>query len=202
MSREPRVLVIDNFDSFAFNLVDAFACLGAEVEVYRNDIGADEALALAAAEDIGLIVLSPGPGTPATAGCCMELAQRAAGRVPLFGVCLGHQVIATAFGGEVGAAPTIVHGKKTRIRHRGHPLFAGLDRHFEAGRYHSLIALGLPPGFDAIAECAGQVMALAHPTLPVWGVQFHPESILTTHGQRLLGNVLALAAAYPAGAMQ
>jgi anthranilate synthase component 2 len=198
MSPEPRVLLIDNFDSFAFNLVDAFACLGAHVEVYRNDTAAAAVLSLAEREAVDLIVLSPGPGTPATAGCCMDLARRAAGRVPLFGVCLGHQAIAAAFGGDIGAAPGIVHGKKSRIRHHGHPLFAGLDKHFDAGRYHSLSALGLPPGFDAIADCDGQTMALAHGSLPIWGVQFHPESILTTHGQHLLGNVLALATAHAA----
>lgn len=189
----PKVLLIDNFDSFTFNLVDAFALLGAGVEVYRNDISADAALAIVAQRDIDLIVLSPGPGTPESAGCCIDLVRRAAGRVPLFGVCLGHQAIATAFGAPVVRATDVVHGKKSVVHHAGHALFSGFEPTFEVGRYHSLVATGIAAPLEAIADCDGVVMALAHRDAPLWGVQFHPESILTTHGQRLLGNVLDLA---------
>jgi anthranilate synthase component 2 len=192
MSRDPNVLLIDNFDSFTFNLVDAFARLGANVEVYRNDIGADAALAIVAHRDIDLVVLSPGPGTPESAGCCVDLVRGAAGRVPLFGVCLGHQAIAVAFGATVARATTVLHGKRSLVHHSGHALFAGFDSTFEVGRYHSLAATGLAAPLDAIAESDGIVMALAHREAPLWGVQFHPESILTTHGQRLLRNVLDL----------
>jgi anthranilate synthase/aminodeoxychorismate synthase-like glutamine amidotransferase len=192
MSRDPNVLLIDNFDSFTFNLVDAFARLGANVEVYRNDIGADAALAIVAHRDIDLVVLSPGPGTPESAGCCVDLVRGAAGRVPLFGVCLGHQAIAAAYGAPVVRAADVVHGKKSVVRHAGHALFSGFEPSFEVGRYHSLAATGLVAPLEAIAESDGIVMALAHREAPLWGVQFHPESILTTHGQRLLRNVLDL----------
>jgi anthranilate synthase/aminodeoxychorismate synthase-like glutamine amidotransferase len=193
MSRDPNILLIDNFDSFAFNLVDAFATLGANVFVYRNDIGAVAALELCARRNISLVVLSPGPGAPESAGCCIELVRRAAGRVPLFGVCLGHQAIAAAYGAPVVRAADVVHGKKSVVRHAGHALFSGFEPSFEVGRYHSLAATGLVAPLEAIAESDGIVMALAHREAPLWGVQFHPESILTTHGQRLLGNVLDLA---------
>jgi anthranilate synthase/aminodeoxychorismate synthase-like glutamine amidotransferase len=193
MSRDPNILLIDNFDSFAFNLVDAFATLGANVFVYRNDIGAVAALELCAQRDISLVVLSPGPGAPESAGCCIDFVRRAAGRVPLFGVCLGHQAIAAAYGAPVVRAADVVHGKKSVVRHAGHALFSGFEPSFEVGRYHSLVATGLVAPLDAIAVSDGIVMALAHREAPLWGVQFHPESILTTHGQRLLGNVLDLA---------
>ncbi len=195
-STTPRVLLIDNFDSFTFNLVDAFAVLGARLDVYRNDIGATAALDLVERNDVDLIVLSPGPGTPQQAGCCIDLVRQAAGRVPLFGVCLGHQSIAAAFGSEVGPATQIMHGKKSAIRHNGHALFAGVDPEFDAGRYHSLAAIDVVPPITMIAACDGIAMAIAHDTHPLWGVQFHPESILTTHGQQLLANVLELALAH------
>lgn len=190
-----QVLLIDNFDSFSFNLVDAFESLGAEVAVYRNTLPAAEALSLAEDLGAGLIVLSPGPGAPEQAGCCLELVRLAAGRVPLFGVCLGHQAIVEAFGGTVGPAGAIVHGKKSAIRHGGHALFAGLPEELEVARYHSLAAQALPDCLRVVAEGEGIVMAVAHEALPIYGVQFHPESILTTQGQRLLANVLRLAAA-------
>ena len=192
MARKPHLLFIDNFDSFTFNLVDAFCVLGAEVEVHRNSITAPDALAIAAARHTRLIVLSPGPGAPEDAGCCVDLIRAAAGRIPLFGVCLGHQAIVTALGGVVGPAGEIVHGKKSRIRHTQHPLFNGLPEEIEVGRYHSLAALTLPRELEVIANCGSIVMAVAHKKLPVYGVQFHPESILTTHGQRLLSNLLHL----------
>ncbi|MDR2710368.1 MAG: aminodeoxychorismate/anthranilate synthase component II [Burkholderiales bacterium] len=196
--KKPNILFIDNFDSFTFNLVDALSQLGADVEVYRNDVGADAALRIARDKRSALIVLSPGPGTPREAGCMIELIQKAAGQVPLFGVCLGHQAMAEAFGGKVGAAGAIVHGKKSRIKHNGHPLFSGMPETFEVGRYHSLAVHRLPESLVTIAAGAEDdslVMALAHRSLPVYGVQFHPESILTTYGQTILSNVFKLALA-------
>ncbi len=193
---KPHILFIDNFDSFTFNLVDALSLLGADIDVYRNDVGADTALGIAREKHSTLIVLSPGPGAPHEAGCTIELIQKAAGEVPLFGVCLGHQAIAEAFGGRVGPAGSIVHGKKSCLKHQGHPLFSGLPETFDAGRYHSLAVQKLPEMFSAIAtvfDDEGLVMALAHRSLPVYGVQFHPESILTTYGQIILNNVFALA---------
>jgi len=195
MSR-PHILFVDNFDSFTFNLVDALSLMGADIDVYRNDMGAEAALNIAMEKHSSLIVLSPGPGTPREAGCTLELIQKAAGKVPLFGVCLGHQAIAEAFGGRVGPAGRIVHGKKSRVKHLGHPLFAGIPETFEVGRYHSLSVQHLPEVFNVLATDAGDeglLMALAHNTQPIYGVQFHPESILTTHGQTLLGNVFQLA---------
>jgi anthranilate synthase component 2 len=198
----PHILFIDNFDSFTFNLVEACSLLGADIDVYRNDIGAETALGIAQEKRSSLIVLSPGPGAPREAGCMIELIQKVAGYVPLFGVCLGHQAIAEAFGGEVGAAETIVHGKKTRLKHNGHPLFSGLPETFDAGRYHSLAVRRMPEAFDVIAadvEDEELVMALAHRSQPVYGVQFHPESILTTYGQIILNNVFQLALGWSTG---
>ncbi len=189
---KPHILLIDNFDSFSFNLVDAFAATGADIDIYRNTISADKALEITKAKRSALIVLSPGPGSPDQAGCCIELIQRAAGHVPIFGVCLGHQAMVRAFGGTVGSVGAIVHGKKSRIRHAGHPMFAGLPIEIEVGRYHSLMALRMPNQLLSIADCGDIVMALAHRTLPVYGVQFHPESILTTFGQKILSNLMAL----------
>ncbi|MDR2016102.1 MAG: aminodeoxychorismate/anthranilate synthase component II [Burkholderiales bacterium] len=195
---KPHILFIDNFDSFTFNLVDALSQLDAEIDVYRNDVDADTVLRIAQEKRSALIVLSPGPGVPREAGCMIELIQKAAGQVPLFGVCLGHQAIAEAFGGRVGTAGTVVHGKKSRIKHQGHPLFSGVPEIFDAGRYHSLAVQQLPEAFDVIAtnvDGEGLIMALAHRSQPVYGVQFHPESILTTYGQIILNNIFKLALA-------
>jgi anthranilate synthase component 2 len=189
---KPHILLIDNFDSFSFNLVDAFTALGAEVDVYRNTLPVAKALAIAKEKCSALITLSPGPGAPEDAGCCIELIRQAAGHWPLFGVCLGHQAMVSAFGGEVGSAGAIVHGKKSRIRHAGHELFAGLPLEFDVGRYHSLAALRLPESLVRIAEFGDIVMALAHRRHPIFGVQFHPESILTTFGQTILSNLMEI----------
>jgi anthranilate synthase component 2 len=188
----PHILLIDNFDSFSFNLVDAFASAGADVEIYRNTISADKAMAIAESKNSALIVLSPGPGSPDEAGCCIELIQHATGRIPIFGVCLGHQAMVRAFGGTVGSAGAIMHGKKSRIRHTGHPLFANLPTEFDVGRYHSLMAHRMPPQLQSIADCGEIVMAIAHRTELVFGVQFHPESILTTFGQTILTNLMTI----------
>ena len=192
MPERPYVLFIDNQDSFTFNLVEAIAVTGAECDVLRNDHGTDEVIARAGERGCRLIVLSPGPGNPGEAGCCLDLVRGAAGHIPLFGVCLGHQAIVQAFGGEVGPAPSIVHGKASPIHHDGHPLFAGLPDTLQVGRYHSLVARRVKQ-LDVIARDGDLVMAVAHASMPVYGVQFHPESILTASGPRILANLLDLA---------
>jgi len=189
-----NVLFIDNFDSFSFNLVAEFQKLGARVAVWRNDLPAMEALALALSmPPPALIVLSPGPSTPAQAGCCLELVRAAVGRIPLFGVCLGHQAMVEALGGVVGAAGEIVHGKASAVEHDGSGLFSGLPSPLTAARYHSLSAQKLPDVLRQNAWCGKVVMAVEHRSAPLIGVQFHPESILTPLGGVLLARVLAWA---------
>ena len=184
------LLVIDNYDSFTYNLVQYLGELGAELEVYRNDaITVDEIERLAPAG----IVVSPGPGTPAEAGVSMPVIRRCAERIPILGVCLGHQAIGEVFGGIVERGPVPVHGKTALIHHDGRGVFAGLPSPFEGTRYHSLVVrrAGLPACLEISAECEdGLIMGLRHHTLPVEGVQFHPESILTASGKALLGNFL------------
>jgi anthranilate synthase component II len=190
-----RLVFVDNFDSFTWNLVDEFARRGALVEVWRNTVPARDVLARARRGSPALIVLSPGPGTPAEAGCCIELVRLAAeAAVPLFGVCLGHQAMVEAFGGTVGPAGEVVHGKTSRVRHEGGPLFEGIPSPFPVGRYHSLAATTLPDCLTGIAGTERVVMAVAHQTAPQLGVQFHPESILTPDGGRIIDNVIKWAA--------
>ncbi|MEM1041838.1 MAG: aminodeoxychorismate/anthranilate synthase component II [Bacteroidota bacterium] len=190
-----NILLIDNFDSFVFNSVDEFRRRGCRVEVWRNDVAAeyalDRALALPAPR---LVVLSPGPGTPAEAGCCLPLVRLARGRVPIFGICLGHQAIVEALGGEVGGAGEIVHGKASSIQHDGTGLFAGLSNPLRVARYHSLVATRMPEALTVRATCGDLVMAADSDADRLAGVQFHPESILTPDGGRMLENVLAWAA--------
>ena len=187
------LLLIDNYDSFTWNLAHYLGELGAEVAVRRNDaLTAEEALALAP----DAIVLSPGPCDPDRAGICLDVVRLAAGRVPLLGVCLGHQAIGQAFGGAVRRCPEVMHGKLSRIRHDGTGLFAGLPQEMAVTRYHSLDVArdGLPDALRVTAETeGGVVMGLAHATLPVHGVQFHPESIASEHGKALLANFLQIA---------
>jgi anthranilate synthase/aminodeoxychorismate synthase-like glutamine amidotransferase len=182
------ILLIDNYDSFTYNLADLFGQLGEEVEVIRNDaITPDEAEALAPTH----LVISPGPGRPADAGATIAIVQRLAGKVPMLGVCLGHQAIVEAFGGEVDFAKELVHGKATLVSHDGTGLFAGIDGEFLAGRYHSLAATRVPEVFEVTATTAdGEVMAIRHRELPVDGVQFHPESVLTPEGKTIAANFL------------
>ena len=182
------ILLVDNYDSFTYNLAHLFGELGAEVVVRRNDaIDADEAEGLAPSH----LVVSPGPGRPTDAGASIELVQRLARNVPTLGVCLGHQVIVEAFGGEVGQAKRLVHGKPSEIEHDGRGLFDGLPERFEAGRYHSLAATTIPNELEVSATCSeGEVMAVRHRELPVDGVQFHPESVLTPVGRELARNFL------------
>jgi len=189
-------LLIDNYDSFTFNLWHFLGELGAEVTVRRNDaLTVDEALAM---RPDG-IVISPGPCDPDRAGICLELVQRA-GRMPILGVCLGHQTIGQAYGGRVIRAPEPMHGKLSRMQHDGTGLFAGLPSPFTATRYHSLIVerQGLPEALRVTAETEdGLIMGLAHRELPVHGVQFHPESIVSEWGHNILGNFLAVATGRP-----
>jgi anthranilate synthase/aminodeoxychorismate synthase-like glutamine amidotransferase len=186
------ILLIDNYDSFTYNLADLFGQLGCEVDVRRNDaIDADAAEALRPSH----VVVSPGPGRPEAAGETPAIVARLAGRVPLLGVCLGHQAIVQAFGGEVGFARELVHGKATIVTHDGRGIFAGLPEDFLAGRYHSLAATSVPGCFEVSARAAdGEVMAVRHRELPVDGVQFHPESVLTPPGIDLARNFLEGAA--------
>jgi anthranilate synthase/aminodeoxychorismate synthase-like glutamine amidotransferase len=185
------ILLVDNYDSFTYNLAHLFGELGAGVVVRRNDaLGADEAERLGPSH----LIVSPGPGRPADAGACLDIVRRLAPRVPTLGVCLGHQAIVEAFGGEVGQARRIVHGKASAIDHDGRGLFRGLPEGFEAGRYHSLAATSLPGCLEVSATCAdGEVMAVRHRELPVDGVQFHPESVLTPLGPELARNFLEAA---------
>ncbi|HEU0071596.1 MAG TPA: aminodeoxychorismate/anthranilate synthase component II [Alphaproteobacteria bacterium] len=186
-------LLIDNYDSFTYNLVHYLGEEGAEIVVKRNDaLTADAAMAL---KPQG-IVLSPGPCDPDKAGICLELiGKAAAAKLPLLGVCLGHQAIGQAFGGKVIRAPEPMHGKVSQMRHGGKGVFAGLPSPFEATRYHSLIVekSTLPDALESTAEADGLIMGLQHKTLPIHGVQFHPESIASQHGHQLLRNFLQLA---------
>ncbi len=192
------LLLIDNYDSFTWNLYQYLSELGADVEVARNDeVTARECLAL----EPERIVVSPGPCTPAEAGVSIELIREAAGRVPLLGVCLGHQSIGAAFGARIESAGEIMHGKLSAIAHDGRGVFAGLPEPFEAIRYHSLAIApdSLPGELEVTARAeSGVIMGVRHRSLPIEGVQFHPESIMTASGHDLLRNFLALGASRPA----
>ena len=189
------IVMIDNYDSFTYNLVQYLGELGAEVQVFRNDQISVDAVAALNPERI---VLSPGPCTPNEAGICLELIERLKGRFPILGVCLGHQAIGQAFGGKVVRARQVMHGKTSPIHHEAKGVFSGLPTPFTATRYHSLIVerAGLPADFEVTAwtrhedGSVDEIMGLRHKTLPVEGVQFHPESILTEHGHDMLKNFL------------
>jgi len=192
------IVLVDNYDSFTFNLVHYLGGLGAEVVVHRNDkVAVEDVVAAKPAA----IVLSPGPCTPNEAGICLDLIERAAPTIPILGVCLGHQAIGQAFGGEVVRAPSPVHGKVSEVRHQGAGVFRGINGPFKATRYHSLVVErgSLPEAVGVTAETDdGLVMGLAHKTLPVHGVQFHPESIASEHGHLILKNFLDIADAWNA----
>lgn len=193
MSTLPRILVVDNYDSFVYTLVGYLQQLGAETTVVRNDdVTLAEAIELAEARDG--VLISPGPGTPSEAGICIELIKYC-GSVgkPMLGVCLGHQALAEAYGGTVTHAPELMHGKTSLVTHRGQNVFAGVPSPFTATRYHSLAAVreSIPAELEITAETAnGVIMGLSHRTAPLWGVQFHPESVLTESGYLMLGNWL------------
>jgi len=189
---KPRLLLIDNYDSFTYNLVQAFLVLGAEVEVYRNDqITVSEARALKPSH----LCISPGPGRPEDAGVSLAMVDAFAGQVPVLGVCLGHQVLVSWCGGRVVAADRLMHGKTSMVSHDGQSIYQGLSNPFQAGRYHSLAAerASLPAvlGITARTE-QEEIMGVRHQSLPLEGVQFHPESVLTPEGNQLLGNFLVL----------
>jgi anthranilate synthase/aminodeoxychorismate synthase-like glutamine amidotransferase len=188
--RASRLLLIDNYDSFTYNLVQAFMVLGAEVLVHRNDqISVDEARALKPTH----LCISPGPGTPYDAGVSMQMIAAFAGQVPVLGVCLGHQSLVEVFGGKVVRAARLMHGKTSSVHHDGRGILAGLPEPFEAGRYHSLIAepQSLPDVLEVAARTdEGEIMAVRHRDLAVEGVQFHPESVLTPQGPLLMDNFL------------
>jgi para-aminobenzoate synthetase component 2 len=184
----PRILVVDNYDSFVFNLVQYLAQLGADCTVLRND-----EVTPGDADSFDGVLLSPGPGVPEEAGVCIDMVKHAAGRVPLFGVCLGHQAIAVAYGGSVTRAPELLHGKTSQVEHEGAGVFAGLPSPFTATRYHSLAVepSSVPDVLAVTARTAsGVIMGLRHRELLVEGVQFHPESVLTEGGHRMLANWL------------
>jgi anthranilate synthase/aminodeoxychorismate synthase-like glutamine amidotransferase len=184
------ILIIDNYDSFTYNLYQYLGEICPEIEVYRNDaITPQDVLDMGADH----LVLSPGPGHPADAGVCVQMIQKLSGRIPILGICLGHQAIGLAFGGTIGYAPAILHGKTSRVYHTGERVMAGLDPAFEAGRYHSLLVErdGLPEELTVLAQTGdGLIMALAHREHPTYGLQFHPESILTGCGKTILKNFL------------
>lgn len=185
------VLLIDNLDSFTFNLVESLARLGHEVHVRRSSIAA--AAALAEAQALGaIIMISPGPGAPRDAGCCLELITLAKGKVPMIGVCLGHQAIVEEAAGTVTRAPEPVHGKSMLLAHDGAGPFAGLPSPVRVGRYHSLCTRDLPERFTVHAQADGMAMVYSDPKALQLGLQFHPESILTTHGDTMLANALGM----------
>src|ERR1700723_3633799 len=185
-----KVLLIDNYDSFTYNLVQAFLVLGAEVDVHRNDA---ISVAQALRQSHTHLVISPGPGTPRDAGISMRMIEAFAGRIPIFGVCLGHQSLVEVFGGKVVRAARLMHGKVSPVQHDGKGLFSGMPQGFQAGRYHSLIAE--PESISAALEVTartpqGEIMGVRHRSLPIEGVQFHPESVLTPEGPVMMGNFL------------
>jgi anthranilate synthase/aminodeoxychorismate synthase-like glutamine amidotransferase len=187
MSR--NVLMVDNHDSFTFNIVEALERIEATVRTVRNEIAAADALE-EARQSNSIILLSPGPGRPEDAGCCIELIGLAKGKVPLFGVCLGHQAIVLEAGGDVVRAPLVVHGKTSLLEHDGEGLFAGVPNPVRVGRYHSLCTPNPPARFRVHAAIDGMAMAISDSAAKQVGVQFHPESVLTPVGHRILGNVL------------
>ncbi len=191
---QPRLLLVDNYDSFTYNLVQAFLVLGADVLVYRNDeISVAQALELNPSH----LCISPGPGRPDDAGVSLAMLAAFEQRVPILGVCLGHQSLVQHFGGRIISAPRLMHGKTSMITHDGAGVYAGLSQPFQAGRYHSLAAEeeSMPAALLITARSErGEIMGVRHRQLPVEGVQFHPESVLTPEGNRLLGNFLAMTA--------
>ncbi|OGX33862.1 MAG: anthranilate/aminodeoxychorismate synthase component II [Omnitrophica WOR_2 bacterium RIFCSPHIGHO2_02_FULL_52_10] len=188
------ILMIDNYDSFTYNLVQYFGELGADMKIYRNDkITLKQIEALRPEQ----IVISPGPGRPEDAGISVDLIKAFAGKIPILGVCLGHQCMGYAYGGKIVNAKKLMHGKTSQIRHNNQGIFKGIKNPFEATRYHSLVIerKSMPKCFDVTAQTSdGEVMGISHKDCPMWGVQFHPESILTTEGKNILSNFLRISA--------
>lgn len=185
-----NIIFIDNFDSFTYNLVDQFRALGHQVKVYRNNIASDKIASVIESTSDAVLVLSPGPGTPSEAGCMPTLIQTMKGKVPILGICLGHQAIIEAYGGKVENAGQIVHGKVSQMAHNNHPVYDSLPSPFAIARYHSLVGTEIPDSLDVTAEVEGLVMSVVNNTDKVCGFQFHPESIMTTYGAQLLKNAI------------
>ncbi|GHY97125.1 anthranilate synthase component II [Vibrio cholerae] len=185
-----NILFIDNFDSFTYNLVDQFRSLGHVVTIYRNNLSADVIEQALQQLDNPVVVLSPGPGAPSEAGCMPDLLQRLKGKVPMIGICLGHQAIVEAYGGVVAGAGEIIHGKVSMMEHQNHAIYRGLPSPLAIARYHSLVATQVPVTLTVTAEVNGLVMSVVNETDKVCGFQFHPESIMTTHGATLLANAI------------
>lgn len=193
-TKPKKVLFIDNFDSFTYNLVDDFGKRNCQTKVYRADTDLEALAAVARTFEPDLLVISPGPGNPDTAGVSLKAIDYFKDKLPIFGVCLGHQTIVQYFGGAIGHAPEPMHGKPSRVTHNEKGLFAGIENPLQAGRYHSLAAHTLPDCLEKTAEFEGIVMGIQHKRLPIFGVQFHPESILTPAGGKIIENVLHIAA--------
>jgi anthranilate synthase component 2 len=194
MKEKSKVLFIDNFDSFTYNLVDDFCKRNCDAKVYRADTELTELKKVAEKFGPDLLVISPGPGTPDTAGVTLVAIDYFKDKLPIFGVCLGHQAIGQYFGGKVGHAPAPMHGKPSRVTHSEKGIFEGVENPLQAGRYHSLCILQLPECLEKTADFEGIVMGIQHRNLPIYGVQFHPESILTPAGGKIIENILAIAA--------
>ncbi|ABI83619.1 aminodeoxychorismate/anthranilate synthase component II [Francisella tularensis] len=185
-----NIIFIDNFDSFSYNLVDEFRVLGNHVEVYRNNLYLDVLLDKINSVDNPIVVISPGPGNPASAGCIVDLISILKGKVPIIGICLGHQAIVEAYGGIVSHANEIIHGKTAKVKFVKHDIFKDLESPLSVARYHSLVAIKVPTGLETVAEVNDLVMAVVDDKNKVCGLQFHPESIMTIHGSKLLDNIV------------
>ncbi|WP_162046152.1 aminodeoxychorismate/anthranilate synthase component II [Vibrio taketomensis] len=185
-----NIIFIDNFDSFTYNLVDQFRSLGHDVTIYRNHIAAAQIEQTVLKLDNPVVLLSPGPGAPADAGCMPELIQRLKGKVPMIGICLGHQALVEAYGGVVAGAGNIVHGKVSMMAHQNHTIYQSLPSPLAIARYHSLVAVTVPESLTVTAEVDGLVMSVVQEQDKVCGFQFHPESIMTTYGATLLANAI------------
>ena len=194
-----KVLFIDNFDSFTYNLVDDFCKRDCHAKVYRADTDLEELKQVTDEFCPDLLVISPGPGTPDSAGVSLSVVDYFKDKLPIFGVCLGHQVIAQYFGGNIGHAPVPMHGKPSRVTHSQKGIFVGVENPLQAGRYHSLCVKELPECLEQTAEFEGIIMGAEHKQLPIFGVQFHPESILTPAGGKIIENVLSVAMAKSKG---
>ncbi|AIT09559.1 anthranilate synthase subunit II [Candidatus Francisella endociliophora] len=185
-----NIIFIDNFDSFSYNLVDELKVLGNNVEVFRNNLYIEVLLDKINSTENPIVVISPGPGNPSNAGCIVNLISLIKGKVPIIGICLGHQAIIEAYGGIVSHANEIVHGKTARVKLINHKIFEGLESPLTVARYHSLVAIKVPTGLESIAEVNDLVMAVVDDKNKVCGLQFHPESIMTIHGSKLLDNIV------------
>ncbi|AJI47067.1 aminodeoxychorismate/anthranilate synthase component II [Francisella philomiragia] len=185
-----NIIFIDNFDSFSYNLVDEFRVLGNNVEVFRNNLYLEVLLDKINSTDNPIVVISPGPGNPASAGCIVDLISVIKGKVPIIGICLGHQAIVEAYGGIVSHANEIVHGKTAKVKFIKHDIFDGLESPLSVARYHSLVAIKVPTCLETVAEVNDLVMAVVDDKNKVCGLQFHPESIMTIHGSKLLDNIV------------